>query len=96
MIMHDYPDEKCALILQQIVKAMSRDSVILIDEMVIPNKGAHWRATQLDLAMMASLAGTERTERQWYDLMDMAGLKIQRIWTYTKELRDSIIVAVSK
>ena len=92
--MHDWPDNKCAIILQQIIKVMSKDSVILIDEMVIPNQGAHWRQTQLDLAMMAGLAAIERTEGQWYSLLDAAGLKIKQICTYTAELRDSIIIAV--
>lgn len=35
-IMHDWPDDKCVIILQQIMKAMNKKSVILIDDMVIP------------------------------------------------------------
>ena len=95
-IMHDWPDDKCSIILQQIIKVMDQDSVILIDDMVLPNQGAHWRATQLDLAMMAGLAAMERTEKQWYSMLDAAGLKVKQIYTYTPELRDSIIVAVPK
>lgn len=95
-IMHDWPDEKCIIILEQIIKVMDKDSVILIDDMVLPNQGAHWRATQLDLAMMAGLAAMERTEKQWYSMLDAAGLKVKQIYTYTPELRDSIIVAVPK
>ena len=94
--MHDHPDDKCIVILRQIVKGMSEDSVILIDDMILPNQGADWRATQIDLTMMASLAAMERTEKQWYSLIDSAGLKIKSIYTYTPELRDSIIVAVPK
>ena len=44
-VMHDYPDYKCAIILRQIMDVMDKDSVILIDEMVLPNKGAHWHQT---------------------------------------------------
>lgn len=94
--MHDHPDDTCVLILQQILKAMGPDSVILIDDMIIPNRGADWRATQLDLTMMSSLAGMERTEKQWQSMLDRAGLKIRQICTYTLELCDSIIVAVPK
>ena len=92
--MHDYPDETCILILQNVIKAMSADSVILIDDMIIPNQGADWRAAQLDLTMMASLAGVERTEKQWRQLLNTAGLQIKQICTYTLGLGDSIIVAV--
>lgn len=94
--MHDYPDDKCALILGHIMKVMDKDSVILIDDMVLRNKGAHWRQTQLDLLVMAGLAAMERTERQWYSMLEAAGLKVKEIYTYTPELRDSIIVAVPK
>ena len=94
--MHDHPDDKCIAILRQIVKAMSKDSVILIDDMILPNQGVDWRATQIDLAMMAGLAAMERTENQWYSLIDSAGLKIKSVCTYTPELRDSVIVVVPK
>ena len=95
-IMHDYPDEKAIKILHNTMAAMDKDSVILIDEMILPNEKAPWRATQLDILVMASLAAVERSEKQWYALLDAAGLKIVKIWTYTEELRDSIIVAVPK
>lgn len=94
--MHDYADEKCALILKHIIKAMDSKSVILIDDMVLPDKGVNWQQTQLDLTMMAVLAAMERTEKQWYSMLDGAGLRVKQICTYTSDLRDSIIVAVPK
>ena len=36
-IMHDYLDPKCIEILQNIKTAMTEDSVILIDDMMLPN-----------------------------------------------------------
>lgn len=95
-IMHDYADDKAMIILRQTMKALGPDSVILIDDMIIPSQGAHWQATQLDLAMMAVMAAVERTEKQWRSLLDKAELKIKQIYTYTPELRDSIIVAVPR
>lgn len=95
-ILHDYPDEKCVLLLHQTMKAMEKDSLILIDEMILPNQGMHWHATLSDINMMASLAGMERTERQWVALLDLAGLRVQRICPYTEKLRESIIAAVPK
>lgn len=93
-IMHDYPDSICLLILNSLKSAMNEDSVLLIDDMVIPNQGASWRATQLDITMMAGLAGIERTEKQLRALMDAAGLKIRSIHTYNADICDSIIVAM--
>lgn len=95
-ILHDYPDEKCVILLRKTMTAMDQDSLILINEMILPNQGMHWHATLSDINMMASLAGMERTEKQWYALLDSAGLKVQRICPYTEKLRESIIVAVPK
>ncbi len=74
--------------------AMNEKSLILIDDMVLPDVGAHWHAAQQDLTMMSSLASMERSEKQWRSLLEEAGLKIQTITPYTEETRDSIIVAV--
>lgn len=95
-VLHDYPDARCVKLLHKTMAAMSKDSVILIDEMILPNTGTHWQAAQLDISMMSSLAAMERSEEQWYTLLNLAGLKIQKIYTYTEELRDSIIVAIPR
>lgn len=76
------------------MSAMTADSVILIDEMIIPRTNANWRTTQLDITMMVCLASQERTREQWDRLLDSAGLKIVDIYTYCAETQDSIIVAV--
>lgn len=91
-IMHDWPDEKCLLILGNLKSAMADESVILIDEMILPEKGTHWRAAQLDITMLSCLAALERSKNQWHALIEAAGLKIAKVYTYTDELQDSIIV----
>jgi demethylsterigmatocystin 6-O-methyltransferase len=64
------------MILKNILTAMDPDSVILIDEMVLPSSGVQLYAAQIDLTMMASIASTERTEKQWLSLLQSAGLKV--------------------
>lgn len=95
-ILHDWPDDKCRLILQNIMSAMTKDSVIVIDEMVLPEIGANWRATQLDITMATCLAAQERSRSQWYELLESVGLSIVDIHVYTDELQDSVIMAVPK
>lgn len=75
---------------------MNEDSVIIIDDMVLPEKGSPWRATQLDMTMLAALAAMERSENQWYELLDKAGLDVVKIWKYTEECNDCVIVARPK
>jgi hypothetical protein len=96
MIIHDWPDEQAIAILQNQMSAMSDDSVILIDDMVLPEKGATWRSTLLDLTMMATLSALERSEGQWYALLEKAGLDVVKIWKYAEETDDGIIVAKKK
>jgi demethylsterigmatocystin 6-O-methyltransferase len=82
-IIHNYADKKAVAILKNIIPAMSKDSVILIDNMVLPDVGLPHQAANLDVTMMAVLASRERTQKQWTDLLEPAGLKINKIYTYT-------------
>jgi len=75
---------------------MTEDSVLLIDEMVLPERDAPWRTAQLDMVMMTCFGATERTEAEWRALLDDAGLKITKIWKYTDECEDCVIVAKLK
>lgn len=62
-------------------------SKLLINENVVPNTGAHWQATSLDLIMMVDLAAKERTEQQWHKLLSRLGselLKSGRRWTVSR------------
>ncbi|KAJ5843574.1 uncharacterized protein N7525_001315 [Penicillium rubens] len=80
-VLHDWPDELCRKILANIVAAMRPGySKVLVNENVIPDTGAYWETTSLDLIMMEIGSG-ERTERQWHALLESAGLKIIKIWT---------------
>ena len=94
-ILHDYPDEKCHIILGQLVKVMDKNSsIILIDEMVLPDYGAPWQATQLDMTMMSALAAMERTRKEWLELFESAGLKSVGMYTYTNSFQDTAIALV--
>jgi demethylsterigmatocystin 6-O-methyltransferase len=93
MILHDYPDDKATALLKLTAEAMTADSVLVIDELVIPNKGAHGHATQFDLTMLASLSSVERTDKQWNALLDSAGFKILEKKAYAPTGESVIVVA---
>ncbi|KAI1114290.1 S-adenosyl-L-methionine-dependent methyltransferase [Nemania sp. NC0429] len=93
-ILHDWPDSKCVEILKNIKSAMAKDSRILIDEMVLPERGASWRATQSDLLVSTCFASTERSRADWDSLLGKAGLTVSKVWKYTDQLDDCVIVAV--
>ena len=81
LILHDWPDKKCAIILSHLRDAMSADSKLLINEAVLKDVGAPWQQTSLDWTMMGMLVSRERTETQWRELLAEAGLKINGIWS---------------
>jgi demethylsterigmatocystin 6-O-methyltransferase len=91
-IFHDYPDEKCITILQNLLPALGSGSQILIDEMVLPDSYVPWQATMTDLSMMMSLGGKERTREQWTKMIEGAGFQTLQIYTYGQTLYQSIIV----
>ena len=70
--------------------------MIFIDELILANSKAYYQAAEMDLTMMITLAGAERTDKQWRALIDAAGLKIKEIFTYNKDVGDSILVLVPK
>lgn len=75
---------------------MTENSVILIDEMVLPEKGSPWRAAALDMEMLACLAATERSESDWLRVIDDSGLKIVKKVQYTVQCNDCILVLQRK
>ncbi|RAH80106.1 S-adenosyl-L-methionine-dependent methyltransferase [Aspergillus japonicus CBS 114.51] len=80
-VLHDWPDAICQKILAPLRAAMTPGySRLLINENVIPDRGAQWQATGLDFVMLADFAGAERTESQWTRLLHAAGFRILRIW----------------
>lgn len=80
-VLHDWPDDRCIQILESIKIAMKPGySKILINENVIPRRGAHWEATSLDMVMLPGFSSKERTRRDWHQLIEKAGLEIVQIW----------------
>lgn len=89
-IMHDYPDEKCRMILKNTSEAMGPDSVILIDDVIVPDEHAHPHSTDKDIAMMVNFAAMERTQSQWKTLFSSAGLEIIKAATYNVTSGESV------
>lgn len=95
-VLHDWPHDKAVAILSRVREALGPDSQVLIDEIVVPNSGAHWHATCMDLLMMTAVGARERTVDEWHALLDDSGLRIVKIHNYLPRHEDSIIQAVAK
>ena len=56
-------------------------SRILINDFVLPEKGANLFQASFDLWMMADVTGQERTLKEWVALFDASGLKLVEVHT---------------
>ncbi|KAI4643340.1 uncharacterized protein J4E79_011281 [Alternaria viburni] len=93
-VLHDFSsDDACRRILRNIVFAMKPGySKLLIKELLIPDRNAPWAFTAMDVNVMQSLSGQERTESQFRELIESLGLKIEGIWIHEDAL-DVVIEA---
>ena len=78
-IIHDWDDERATKILQNINQAMSEDGKVLIVEVVVPEGNEPHYSKLLDLEMLVSPGGVERTAREYSELLAAAGLRLTRI-----------------
>ena len=82
IILHDWPNANCKEIPLNLRNAMRPGySRILLVETVIPDVGAGWYETSMDVLMMSIHAAHERREREWRGLIEsVEGLKVRTIW----------------
>jgi hypothetical protein len=52
-------------------------STLIVEDFILPVKGASLLPALWDMEMMALLSAMERTERQWISLFEQAGLEIE-------------------
>ena len=72
---------------------MSADSILLIDEMVIPDREASLFSAQMDVTMLAFFNSPERTLPQWKTMLREFDLDVRNVYRYDPELEYSILEA---
>ncbi|KAI1138503.1 S-adenosyl-L-methionine-dependent methyltransferase [Hypoxylon sp. FL0543] len=95
-IFHDWSDADCIRILKNTAEAMTPGySKLLMSEFVLPASNTPLYPALLDINMMAVLNGMERTEAQFSNLLDAAGLKVVKFWSIGAEI-EGLVEAVLK
>ncbi|KAL8996395.1 MAG: hypothetical protein Q9169_004086 [Polycauliona sp. 2 TL-2023] len=93
-IHHDWDDTLSLKILRRTAEAMAPGySKMIINDMIMPRRGASSVVTNQDFHMMAVCSSIERTEQMWRDLLYEAGLKIVKIW-FAEGAVESVIEAM--
>lgn len=91
-VLHDHPADKAREILERIKQAMTPAlSVMLIDEMILPENGVSLAAASIDLTMMSSVGGMERTEAQWRNTLAEVGLELVETRVYNPPSYEGIM-----
>lgn len=78
-IIHDWDDERAAKILRNIQQSMAENGKVLIVEVVVPEGNEPHQSKVLDLEMLVSPGGVERTAGEYSELLAAAGLRLTRI-----------------
>jgi hypothetical protein len=96
-VLHDYADEGCVKILRHTREAMADYSVVLISDMVMPEKFDETTllASSLDQVMIA-LGGKERTEEGFRMLLAEAGLELVKVWRKDPRLINCCLIEARK
>ena len=76
-VIHDWPDRDALRILRRAREAMPKDGTLYLVEMVLDEENG--RGGLLDLNMLVMTQGAERTENQYRQLLEKAGLRMHRV-----------------
>jgi hypothetical protein len=93
-IIHDWDDERAVSILKNVARAMREGGRLLLVEMVLPPANVPHLGKVLDIEMLTSPGGVERTEEEYRELLDRAGLRLARV--VPTESPYSVVEAVRK
>ncbi|MDD7814077.1 methyltransferase [Mycobacterium sp. CSUR Q5927] len=78
-VIHDWPDEQAAQILQNVRAATRPGAVALLVELVIPEHDREFLGKWADLEMLVGAAARERTAAEYRGLLQQAGFAMTRV-----------------
>jgi O-methyltransferase len=78
-VIHDWDDGRAAAILRNCRKSMLPNGKVLLVETLVPPGDEPNQIKSIDVVMLAVTGGLERTEAQYSNLFDAAGLRLERV-----------------
>ena len=77
-ILHDWQDAECVRILDQIRRVIPDDGRLVVIEGIVGPPNEEPVVKLLDLMMLVSAGGKERTEQEWSELLAAGGFRLAR------------------
>ncbi|KAF8852549.1 S-adenosyl-L-methionine-dependent methyltransferase [Acephala macrosclerotiorum] len=78
-VLHDWSDHVCRKILLHTIPAMTKESRILIAEIILPDLNPPILGALADIVLM-KYGGSGRKRREWIAIFESAGLEVVKIW----------------
>jgi hypothetical protein len=75
----DWDDDRAITILGNCRRAMTRNSRVLLVDMIVPDNGVNCFSKLLDLNMLVMTGGRERSETEFRTLLEASGYKLTKI-----------------
>jgi len=96
-VIHDWDDAHCVQVLQRCRARLPADGRIICADKVLPPMGDTGASGSklLDMLMMVSLPGKERTEAEWRALYERAGLRVASITVVNPRSGESIVEGIA-
>lgn len=91
-IFHNHSDDQSVPILTSLHDAMAADSVIVVEEMVMPEMDIGVVSANFDSIMMGGFASMQRTQAMWAALFSRAGLVIREKLCYDEGSNDCLMI----
>jgi hypothetical protein len=79
LVLHDWTDEQNLIILKNLAAAVPAGKKLLIIESVVEEGDTPSMSKIMDINMMALTGGRERTEREYFDLLEKAGFRLEKV-----------------
>jgi len=78
-VIHDWDDERAALILRNCRRAMGSGARLLLAEALVPPLNEYHFSKHMDLEIMVMYGGRERTEEEYRRLLAAEGFRIEQV-----------------
>lgn len=90
-VLHNHPLHQARKLLENTKLAMSPDSILLIDDIVLPETGVSADLASIDMHALTIFASMERTESQWREAVGDVGLQLVNVYTHSVESHESVM-----
>jgi hypothetical protein len=93
LVLHDWPDDDAVRILRSVHDAIEPDGALYVIELVVPSDGERSVAHLIDLSMLVSFGGRERTLEEFRSLLATAQFRLDDVRPVPGQQNRAVLIA---